>query len=66
MYNPGNSEEIDNGGLVLLPDESSDNKKATVREWHCGDGIVLSQWNNFITLDSQQVEELYQILKHNR
>lgn len=66
MYNPGNSEEL-NGAIILAPDESYEhNRKATVQEWHRGDGIILSQWNSIITLDAQQVEELYQILKHNR
>lgn len=67
MYNPGNCEENGNGGIVLKPNETLEhNKKAVVEDWHRGDGIILSQWASVITLDSQQVEELYQILKHNR
>lgn len=66
MYNPGNCDES-YGRIILDPDPSNDhNKKAVVEDWHRCDGIIISQWNSVITLDAQQVEELYQILKHNR
>lgn len=67
LYDPsGNSED---GAIVLEPEtlEGSSDMTARVIEWDFGKGgICIEQGDEDIYLDANQVEALYNILKHNR
>lgn len=64
LYDPyGTSED---GVIVLFADVEDSDDDVFVKEWEETGGIALQQENDMICLTAEQVEVLYEILKHNR
>ena len=62
LYDPYGSSE--NGTITLEPDSEFNFKLCDCESVH--NGIMLTQDGSCIVLDDNQLEQLYQILKHNR
>lgn len=62
LYDPyGSSED----GVIILDSENNADDNVIVKEWGLS-GLTLEQEGDMICLTSNQVEQLYQIIKHNR
>lgn len=65
LYDPYGSSE--NGVICLETEENIVGHRVEVQQWNAvPGGIMLGQGKDLVALDVQQVENLYQILKHNR
>lgn len=68
LYDPYGSSE--DGVIVLKPEHyiaDNDSLDVEVDEWKTvPGGIIMHQGEDTIALDPEQVEALYEILKHNR
>ncbi|BAQ22756.1 hypothetical protein AU156_gp106 [Edwardsiella phage PEi20] len=68
LYDPyGDSED----GVIIVKTEVGDLSDGKldleIAEWHTvKNGIIMHQGDDTIALDAEQVEALYQIIKHNR
>lgn len=65
LYDPyGDSED---GRIVLHPESKNLGHDITIIEWsNCPHGVQLVQGDDVIVIDAEQLEALYQIIKHNR
>ena len=65
LYDPyGDSED---GVITLKPESDKLSFDVVVAEWSaCKNGVQFEQNDDVIVLDSDQIEQLYYLLKHNR
>lgn len=64
LYDPYGSSE--DGVIVLFAEAEESDDDVFVESWESKDGITLQQENDMICLTAEQVEVLYQVIKHNR
>lgn len=66
LYDPYGDDE--NGVITIMPEKRVNSvMDITVEAWtNSKGGIQLTQAEDIIALDAEQVEALYQIIKHNR
>lgn len=64
LYDPYSSSE--DGVIVLFAEAEESDDDVFVKSWESTGGITLQQEDDMICLTAEQVEVLYQVIKHNR